>query len=83
MSINGSHQSSSRGSADRQCTSFSSNVLLTSTAASNRAADETDESVRRRWSRETCIFSTDIQKGGRGGQTDFCIHIRLEEDKQR
>lgn len=45
MSINGSHQSSSRGSADRECTSFSSKVLLTSCTASNHTADDTDESV--------------------------------------
>lgn len=83
MSINGSHQSSSRSSADRECTSFSSKVLLTSSTASNHTADETDESVLQRWSQETCVFSTDIQKGGWDALMDFCIYIHLEEDKQR
>lgn len=83
MSINGSYQSSSRGSADRECTSFSSKVLLTSSTASNHTADDTDESVMRRWSQKTCVFSTDVQKGGRDALTDPCIHIHLKEDKQR
>lgn len=80
MSINGSHQSPSRGSTDRECTSFSSKVLLTSSTTSNHTADETDESVLRRWSQETCVFSTDIQKDA---LTDLCMDIHCEEDKQR
>lgn len=80
MSINGSHQSSSRGSADRKCTSFSSKVLLTSSTTSNHKADETEESVLRRWSQETCVFSTVIQ---RDALTDLRMDIHPEEDKQR
>lgn len=85
MSINGSHPSSSRGSADRECTSFSSKVLLTSTTASNHTADEMDESLLWRWSQETCMFLTDIQKSPARCADRFLhiLYICIGKGKQR